>query len=570
LGLGGELQALAATAAVTSFLLVHYKPELLLFSNPSLLGTFVQLYLLGFGVWVLWKVILYPKVFSPLRHLPGPKNVSWFNGQFGRIRKEPSGGPMLEWVNTIPNDGLIRYLGILNSERIFVCSPKALSEVLVTNSYNWIKPVQIQRSIGRVLGVGVLLAEGDEHRAQRKALMPAFAFRHVKDLYPVFWDKSREGVLAIMDHIKANGGKPRDGDEEKISVAADQAVIEVGAWSSRITLDIIGVAGMGQDFHAITDPNSHLFQTYSTVFMPNRQAQVLGLLNLFLPTWFVRALPIKRNGEVQAAASLIRDVCRDLIRTKKQKLANKELTDVDILSVALESGGFTDENLVDQLMTFMAAGHETTATAMTWAIYLLCVHPQVQKRLRAEIRANLPPLEDQRGVTSLDIDHMPYLNAVCNEVLRYFPPVPMTLREAATDTVLCGEPIPKGTRVFLAPWATNKDTALWGETADKFLPERWMPDEKLAATGGVQTKPALGGAASNYANMTFLHGPRSCIGQAFAMSEFKCLLSAFVGRLEFELNNVAELDEENVEIKGGITARPHDGMWVRVRVLEGW
>jgi cytochrome P450 len=93
---------------------------------------------------------------------------------------------------------------------------------------------------------------------------------------------------------------------------------------------------------------------------------------------------------------------------------------LDILSVALESGGFTDENLIDQLMTFLAAGHETTASAMTWATYLLAKHPEVQARLRAEIRENLPSISDtDTAVSSSDIGRLPYLSAFCNEVLRY-------------------------------------------------------------------------------------------------------------------------------------------------------
>jgi cytochrome P450 len=468
----------------------------------------------------------------------------------------------------VPNNGIIRYLGILNSERLLVASPKGLGEILTTKSYDWRKPARVTRSIGRILGVGVLLAEGEEHKQQRKNLMPAFAFRHVKDLYPVFWSKSREAVQAMTEQIQADAGKLKPNDKtagvEKSPIAADQAVMEVGGWASRATLDIIGVAGLGKDFRAIADPHTDLYRTYSVVFKPSRQAQVLGLLQLFFPSWLVQRLPIKRNGEIEAAAGLIRETCRELIRVKKDKLDRKELTDVDILSVALESGGFTEENLIDQLMTFLAAGHETTATAMTWAIYLLSVHPEMQTRLRAEVRKHLPSVDDEKGVSSLDIDHMPYLNAICMEVLRYFPPVPMTLREAAVDTVLCGQHIPKGTKAFLAAWATNKDKSLWGEDAGRFNPERWMPDESGNA------RATSGGASTNYANLTFLHGPRSCIGQAFARAEFACLLAAWVGRFEFELNDVKEMEEKNLVIKAGITTRPAKGMWVKARVLDGW
>lgn len=469
---------------------------------------------------------------------------------------------MIDWVNNVPNDGIIRYLGMFNSERLLVTSPKALSEVLTTKNYDFIKPDQIARGLGRLLGVGILLAEGDEHKTQRKNLMPAFAFRHIKDLYPVFWDKSREGVLAMTEAFKADALKKIKGEDlEKI--IPEDTVIEVGEWASRATLDIIGVAGMGQDFGAIRDPDTLLNRTYRTVFKPSRQAQILGLLNLFLPGWFVKRIPVKRNGEIEAAAAIIRSTCRTLIRAKKEKLEKNALTDVDILSVALESGGFTEENLVDQMMTFLAAGHETTATAMTWATYMLCLNPDMQTRLRKEIREKLPSLNEDVTISSQQIDHMPYLNAVCNEVLRYYPPVPITLRDAAHDTTLLGHFVPKGTRVMLAPWAINKDEALWGPDAAKFNPDRWLPSES-------NPHSANGGADSNYSFLTFLHGPRSCIGQGFAKAEFACLLAAWIGRFEFTLKNEEEYEEKNVLIKGGVTAKPARGLFVKTKVVDGW
>lgn len=474
-------------------------------------------------------------------------------------------GLTIDRINKIPNEGIIRYNGLLNSERIMITSPKGLSEVLTTRNYDFHKPKHVAAGIGRLLGVGILLAEGDEHKMQRKNLMPAFAYRHLKNLVPVFWDISREAVEAMTVHVKA-GGVPfaELPENQKIADAPkDVAVLEVGEWASRATLDIIGVAGMGQNFGAIKDPNTLLNRTYRKVFKPSRQAAILGLLNLFLPHIIVRNLPIKRNGEIEEATAIIRQSCRELIKDKKSKLEKKELHDPDILSVALESGGFTDEQLVDQLMTFLAAGHETTATAMTWATYMLARNPEIQSRLRAEIREKLPSVSANEAVNSADIDRMPYLNAVCNEVLRYYPPVPLTLRDAACDTVILGHKIPKGTRVMLIPWAIQKDKALWGDDAGVFNPDRWMPSEK-------NPHSANGGASSNYAMMTFLHGPRSCIGQSFAKAEFACLLAAWIGRFEFELNDEREMKEENVVIKGGVTAKPHKGMYLRTKVVEGW
>ncbi|CAD6441612.1 7d2618ea-c7bb-4b64-8afa-f24a2cca4826 [Sclerotinia trifoliorum] len=555
-----------------SYALGQYKPDALSSSRPSYLGTFVQLYLLQFIGFVIWRVILYPFYFSPLRHLPSPKGGSWWNGHWKRISGEPTGQPMLDWIEEVPNDGIIRYLGILNSERVMVTNAKALSEVLTTKNYDFVKPSTVRLGIGRLLGIGVLLAEGEEHRVQRKNLMPAFAFRHVKDLYSVFWDKSCEGLKAMTTEVKGKecGDIPNDmiGEKNGSDGNIDQpekgvAIIEAMQWASRITLDIIGTAGLGKDFGAIQDPNTLLNRTYRTVFKPTRSAQILGFLQLFLPGWFVKRIPVKRNGEIEEAAETIRSVCRDLIHEKKAKLEKKELTDVDILSVALESGGFPDENLIDQLMTFLAAGHETTASAMAWAIYLLCAYPEVQSRLREEVRAKLPSPDSTATVTNQDIDYMPYLNAVCNEILRYFPPVPLTLREAAVDTIISGHRIPKGTRVMLIPWAINKDEKMWGPSARKFNPDRWLPENG-------DSHNTSGGSSSNYAFLTFLHGPRSCIGQAFAKAEFAILLATWIGRFEFELRDKNMMDEKNLYIKGGVTAKPAKGLYVKVKVREGW
>ncbi|KAK3330238.1 cytochrome P450 [Apodospora peruviana] len=520
--------------------------------------TFTTLWALQFLLWALWSVVLYPKVFSPHIGLPEPEGNAFFIGQYKEIIRNPTGTPMLKWINSIPNNGLIRYLGLFNQERLLITSPEALSEVLVTKSYHFQKPGHVRYTLGRILGVGVLLAEGDEHKSQRRKLLPAFAFRHIKDLYPLFWRKAQEGVEAMTEQILTDAAKGRkkeisaETEEATTGIRPDTAVIEAGGWASRITLDIIGITGLGRDFGAIKDPNNELNQTYQHLFKPTKQARILNLLSMFfVPGWLINMLPVQRNGDIQSAANFIRATCADLIEEKKQKLARKELVDVDILS----------------LMTFLAAGHETTASSMTWAIYLLAKHRHVQDRLRAEVRERLPSIAGGDGsstVSSMDIDHMPFLNAVCNEVLRYFSPVPLTLRQAVCDTSIQGHFVAKGTSITLVPWAINKSESMWGPDALQFNPDRWM------LKGEGDKHAASGGAKSNFAFMTFLHGPRSCIGQSFAKAEFACLLAAWIGRFSFELDNKEMADEKKLEIKGGVTARPARGLHVRATVIDGW
>jgi cytochrome P450 len=444
---------------------------------------------------------------------------------------------------------------MFNMERLLITSPKALGEVLTTKSYNFVKPAPMRFGLGRILGVGVLLAEGDEHRVcqirlhfdgadaylqtQRRNLMPAFNFRHIKDLYPTFWSKSRELVQSLKSEL-----------EKK----APENVIEIGDWASRATLDIIGVAGLGQDFGALQNPNTELNTTYRKIFTPSKAAQRLGLLSMFISPKIIENLPIKRNDDIFEARRVIRSVSRDLIRQKKETAAKNEKRNVDIISVALESGGFTEDNLVDQMMTFIAAGHETTSSTMTWAIYELCKKPEIQSRLREEIHTHIGSLDDSMDAAKLD--KLPFLHAVCNETLRHNAPVPVTLRDTEHDCTIADTYVPRGTKIILCPAAVNFSKELWGPDAADFNPDRWMGPGK-ANTGG---------AESNYAMLTFLHGPRSCIGQSFAKAEFACLLAAFVGKFEFEMRDPNEV----IEIKGGVTARPKNGMHIKLKVVEGW
>ena len=251
---------------------------------------------------------------------------------------------------------------------------------------------------------------------------------------------------------------------------------------------------------------------------------------------------------------------------------------LDILTVAIASNAFTDEDLVDQMMTFLAAGHETTASGLTWAVYLLAKHPEMQRRLRDEVHASqLPSLVEDPpqsssssancSVTAESLDQLPYLNAFCRETLRLFPPVALTIRTANKDTDICGHLIPKGTTIVLPPWAVNTSRKLWGSDAREFSPERWMvrtapganddknddDDDYVGGQRGMKT--------GNFSMLTFLHGPRSCIGQTFAVGELRCLLAAWVGAFETVL-----ADEGFVPvIRGGISTKLQNGLHVRLR-----
>lgn len=353
-------RAVLLASAAISFSLKRFAPERLL--HESIWQTTAAIFLSVVTVQFLWASFVYPFFLSPLRHLPQPKQTSLLFGQFLRIIREPTGIPHQEWMENIENDGLVYYRSIFNMERVMVTTPKAFSEAVTLKSYDLIKPPTLIKGLARILGYGVLLAEGQEHKVQRKNLTPAFSYRHIKDLYPVFWDQSRDMVLGIDKKIASNA---------TVNTAAESQQtgheINVDGWTSRATLDIIGVATIGKSFGAIEDPNSKLYQTYQMLFKQDWQTRLVGFLNVVLPFWFIRALPIPRNIKVERERLYLGRICFEMLADKRAKISaakEKNVSDetaggIDILSVAMQSGAFTDQQIVDQLLTFLAAGHET-------------------------------------------------------------------------------------------------------------------------------------------------------------------------------------------------------------------
>lgn len=341
------------------------------------------------------------------------------------------------------------------------------------------------------------------------------------------------------------------------SLAPDGKVVNIGSWASRATLDIIGLTGMGQDFHVLAEPNSFLHENYKRSFSdpPSYLKPVRLFFFVVAFELYFKLVPWGHNRQLVESSKYLRDHARRIIQEKKERLAKNEVRDMDIISLALEGAFFTEESLVSTVMAFLVAGHETTSTGPQWAVYALCNHPDIQKKLHDEIRSSLPSVTDENStISSAQIDSLPYLNAFCNEVLRFYPPVRMTIRQAVRDTYIQDTFVPKGTIINIVPYAVNRNPELWGPDAHEFKPQRWLEDER----------PHTGGAESAYSFMTFLHGPRNCIGAAFGRGELACLVATVVSRFEFELED----PDVKFTYSQDVTVRPKEGIRVRIRVAE--
>ncbi|GAB7355477.1 hypothetical protein MBLNU459_g5974t1 [Dothideomycetes sp. NU459] len=470
--------------------------------------------------------------------------------------ERPRGDIFIRWMKELPDSSLIYFRGLFNADRLVVNDHQALSEILVTKSYDFEKPAPIRNFLRDILGDGLVVIEGEDHAFLRKNLMPAFNFRHIKELHPVFWNKALQMTQGIAQQM----------------AESPETSIELNHWANQVTMDIIGLAAMGRDFQCLKEGGRHpLIQNYEELLEPTLEKQMYYAARILGPSELIKKLPWRLNSRMKIIISNLTNVCLQLVQDKKTMLSTKtpEQIDVanrDILTLLIRSGNFSDRQLVDQLLTFLAAGHETTSSAFTWTAHLLATHPAIQDSLREEIYASIASPREC-SPTNFDLaatlESLPLLNGVCHEANRLYPAVPITVRRAVKTTSIVGQIIPKGTQILLVPWATNRNTALWGPTATEFDPYRWIDTDPKT---GKQRPNNSGGASSNYAFLTFLHGPRSCIGQGFAKAELRCLVAAFVGCFEMAM---ARPDEKIVP-HGVITTKPEKGMHLRLRHLQGW
>ncbi|KAK9384606.1 cytochrome P450 [Lipomyces mesembrius] len=391
--------------------------------------------------------------------------------------------------------------------------------VLQTRVYDFARPA-LSMAFTIVIGNGLVFAEGEEHKRQRKLLSPEFSYAHVKKFVPVFMSKTKK-VMNQFDKIVETG----------------PTVFKVFPYFSRLTLDAIGEASF-----EISNAGDKFF-----------------LFNMFafLPGW--KYVPTAYNKEVRHARHVFSKTCKNVLKGKKDEVnstGNVRGKDGiyngqnrDILSILLGNSDWSAEEVENQMMTFLFAGHETTAGAVAWALLTLAKHMDVQKKMRDEVRAAFPGGVDEIK-TAEQIESLKYVNNVARELLRCNPPLITTTRQALRDVVIDGETIYQGTDVILSLKALNYSKNLWGADAHEFNPDRW---------DGRQ-------ADSAYAYMSFLQGSRSCIGKRFAEIEFKCILASFVARYVFE----ESVDNQPINRQFLITVRPTDGLPLKVSKISGW
>ncbi|KAJ6566145.1 cytochrome P450 [Mycena capillaripes] len=516
------------------------------------------------GVYALYTLlkVLYQELTSPLRNVPGPKSEHWFMGNRLQIFKNIEDDQEGLW--TVQYGRTVRINTFLGFSQLFTTDTKAVQHIL-SNTHVYQKTATGRFFLGRVVGPGVLVVEGDVHKKQRKIMNPAFGPAQVRALTGIFVEKSRQLRNIWAFRAAQSGGVAR------VNVIPD---------FSTATLDIIGQAGFNYDFQSLgADSNGardELHEAFATISAAGDRPGLLDILKGQAPI-FRWLLPRRKIDKViDNSQAVMRRIGQRLLRESKQKIADGSSADSiasrDLLSLLVrantakdipEAQRLSDEDVLAQVPTFLVAGHETTSTAATWALFALAKDKHIQTRLRNELLT-----VDNENPSMDELNALPYLDCVVRETLRAHSPVVASFRAALCDDIIPLETpytdrtgmvhetirLTKGQTVVVPILVLNRDPAIWGPDAHEFIPERWERSPPISTS--------IPGLWSHM--LTFLGGPRSCIGYRFSLVELKALLFTLVRGLEFELAVPAAdigrlpttIVQQPVVVASGILSRP--------------
>lgn len=362
----------------------------------------------------------------------------------------------------------------------------------------------------RVLGLGLLTSDGELWKRQRKLMSQAFTPRRIHGY---------AGAMVRVTDAEIAGwrdGERIDLHEEMSRVTmAIAAEVLFGASVSPRDVDVVR--------HALED---------ITEFLAQSPEAVLGV-----PSW----LPTPRNRRVNRAIAAIDALVYEIIRGRRAGEQRDDLLGTLLAAQDDEGVRMSDGQLRDEVITLFLAGHETTALALSHTFYLLSKHPDVERRLFAEIDAvlggRLPSADDLRS--------LPYLDRVLKESMRLYPPAWTIGREATDDIELRDHRIAKGTQIMISQWVVHRDPR-WFPNPEGFDPDRWLPERSEGLP--------------RYAYFPFGGGPRVCIGNHFAMMEAALALATIVQRHRIEL-----LPGQRLELAPSVTLR-HKGPGLKARI----
>ena len=395
---------------------------------------------------------------------------------------------------------------------ILLNTSEFIHSVLVAHAYDFDKGVYMHNAFRPVIGNGLFISEGEFHRKQRKLMAPAFQPLH---------------LVSSADVMVGYGERMQEAWQ-------DGKTIDIGREMTHVTMSI--VVKVLFDADVFTEAGK-LGVAITTILEHASYAT-----SRFLPipyNW-----PIPRHQRTKKALIVLRDRVQKMIDERRTSTEERG----DFLSILLQAReedgtGMSDEQIRDEALTLFGAGHETIATALTWAWYLLASHPKVYQKMQQEVDSVL----QGRAPTYTDLAHLPYTLQVFKETMRLYPPAYAMSRVALHDIELDGYLIRKMQTVAMSPYTIHRRPDYFPDP-EKFEPERFTPENE--------------NQLPRYAYIPFGAGPRICIGNHFAMMEGHLLLATLAQRVTFE-----QVPEQHIvpDPSKTVTIRPKYGLKMIVR-----
>ena len=392
-----------------------------------------------------------------------------------------------------------------------VNDPTLVDLVLKERPDDFPKSSRVSEGLRPLLGESVFLTNGETWKRQRRIIDPAFEGGRLRDTFPAMWAAAQACVARL-----------------------EEGIIEIEEVTSHAAADVIF-----RTLFSIPIENEIAAEVFNE-FRDYQRSQPIVNIAAFLP--LPRWMPRFFRRRTRETAKSVRNLIARLTQARADEIAAgtapDDLATKIMITADPETGErFTPEEMVDQVAIFFLAGHETSASALAWTLYLLALYPEWQERLAQESAA----------LNECDFKVMSELKLsrdVFREALRLYPPVPMMVREAGCPHTFRGREVKTGSQIMLSPWHLHRHERIWARP-DAFEPERWQTEE--------------GRRCAREAYMPFSAGSRVCTGAGFAMVEGPLILSMLLKMFRFEL-----VEGRVPQPVAHLTVRAKDGIWLKV------
>jgi len=391
--------------------------------------------------------------------------------------------------------------------------PDYAKHVLADNAANYHKGIGLVQA-KRAIGDGLLTSDGPRWREQRRMIQPVFQAKRIAEQAPVIADEAAELVKRLRQHP---AGQP-------VNITEEMTGLTLGVLGRALLEDDLSVfGGIGHSFEAVQDQAMFEMVTLSMI-----------------PMW----VPLPKQLRFRKARAHLEEVVKILVANKKARAGG---TGEDVMSRLIEltrnepDPDVGKQRMRDELVTLLLAGHETTASTLSWSFYLLSEHPQVWERLHAEAVAVL----GDRTPTVDDLPQLRYTSMVIEEVMRMYPPVWILPRLAQADDEIGGYHVPAGADVVVCPYLMHRHPGFWTDP-ERFDPERFAPEASSA-------RP-------RYSYIPFGAGPRFRVGSNLGMMEAVLVLATVVRELRLVRQPGYRVVPEpmlSLRIKGGLPMTIH-------------